>query len=62
MQRRLSELEAESDFMPEVGNSRDGISESTFNSIYADSSSSEYLEKLNEIREAIEEKPIFREF
>ena len=62
MQRRLSELEAESDFMPEVGNNRDGISESTFNSIYADSSSSEYLEKLNEIREAIEEKPIFREF
>ena len=62
MQRRLSELEAESDFMPEVGNNRDGISESTFNSIYADSSSSEYLEKLNEIRDAIEEKPIFREF
>tara|TARA_B100001029_G_C15036561_1_gene440539 strand:- start:1022 stop:1612 length:591 start_codon:yes stop_codon:yes gene_type:complete len=62
MQRRLSELEAESDFMPEIGNNRDGISESAFNSIYADSSSSEYLEKLNEIREAIEEKPIFQEF
>ena len=62
MQRRLSELEAESDFMPEVGNNRDGISESAFNSIYADSSSSEYLERLNEIRETIEAKPIFQGF
>ena len=62
MQRRLSELEAESDFMPEVGINRDGISESAFNSIYADSSSSEYLERLNEIRETIEAKPIFQGF
>ena len=62
MQRRLSELLAESDFMPDVGNNRDGISESTFNSVYADSSSSEYLERLNEIRETIEAKPIFQGF
>ena len=62
MQRRLSELESESDFMPEVGNNRDGISESAFNSMYADSGSTEYLEKLNEIREAIEAKPIFQNF
>ena len=62
MQRRLSALESESDFMPEVGNNRDGISESAFNSMYADSGSTEYLEKLNEIREAIEAKPIFQNF
>ena len=42
--------ESESDFMPEVGNNRDGISESAFNSMYADSGSTEYLEKLNEIK------------
>ena len=62
MQRRLSALESESDFMPEVGNNRDGISESAFNSMYADSGRTEYLEKLNEIREAIEAKPIFQNF
>ena len=53
MQKRLSELKAESDFMPEVGNNRDGLPESTFNAIYADSSSTEYIQRMNEIREAI---------
>ena len=60
MQKRLSELKAESDFMPEVGNNRDGLPESTFNAIYADSNSTEYIQKMNEIREAIEAKPIFQ--
>ena len=61
MQKRLSELKAESDFMPEVGNNRDGLPESTFNAIYADSSSAEYVQRMNEIREAIEAKPIFQD-
>ena len=61
MQKRLSELKAESDFMPEVGNNRDGLPESTFNAIYADSSSAEYIQRMNEIREAIEAKPIFQD-
>jgi len=61
MQKRLSELKAESDFMPEVGNNRDGLPESTFNAIYADSSSAEYNQRMNEIREAIEAKPIFQD-
>ena len=60
MQKRLSELRTESDFMPEVGNNRDGLSESTFNAIYADSNSTEYIEKMNEIREAIDAIPIFQ--
>ena len=60
MQKRLSELRTESDLMPEIGNSRDGLSESTFSAIYADSSSAEYIQKVNEIREAIEGKPIFQ--
>jgi len=60
MQKRLSELRTESDFMPEVGNNRDGLSESTFNAIYADSSSTEYIQKMNEIREAIDAIPIFQ--
>ena len=61
MQKRLSELKAESDFMPEVGNNRDGLPESTFTAIYADSSSAEYIQRMNEIREAIEAKPIFQD-
>ena len=60
MQKRLSELRSESDFMPEVGNNRDGLSESTFSAIYADSSSAEYIQKMNEIKDAIEAKPIFQ--
>jgi len=60
MQKRLSELRTESDFMPEIGNNRDGLSESTFSAIYADSSSAEYIQKVNEIRDAIEAKPIFQ--
>ena len=61
MQKRLSELKAESDFMPEVGNNRDGLPESTFTAIYANSSSAEYIQRMNEIREAIEAKPIFQD-
>ena len=60
MQKRLSELRTESDFMPEVGNNRDGLSESTFNAIYTDSNSTEYIQKMNEIREAIDAIPIFQ--
>ena len=61
MQKRLSELRTESDFMPEVGNNRDGLSESTFNAIYSDKSSKEYTQKMNEIREAIDAIPIFQD-
>ena len=61
MQKRLSELRTESDFMPEVGNNRDGLSESTFNAIYSDKSSKEYAQKMNEIREAIDAIPLFQD-
>ena len=60
MQKRLSELRTESDFMPEIGDNRDGLSESTFTAIYADSSSTEYIQKVDEIKNAIEAKPIFK--
>ena len=60
LQRRLTNIETETDLIPEVGSNRDGISESDFNAIYADRSSAEYLERINEIKIAIESKPIFQ--
>ena len=60
LQRRLANVEIESDLIPEVGSNRDGISESDFNAIYADRSSAEYIERINEIKIAIESKPIFQ--
>jgi hypothetical protein len=47
--------------MPVVGNNRDGIPESDFTAIYNDRSSSEYQERLNEIEEMINSKPLFRD-
>ena len=61
MQRRLANSQAESDYMPVVGNNRDGIPESDFTAIYNDRSSSEYQERLNEIEEMINSKPLFRD-
>ena len=60
LQRRLANVETESDLIPEVGSNRDGISESDFNAIYADRNSADYVERINEIRIAIESKPIFQ--
>ena len=60
LQRRLANVETESDLIPEVGSNRDGISESDFNAIYADRNSADYAERINEIRIAIESKPIFQ--
>ena len=60
LQRRLTNIETETDLIPEVGSNRDGISESDFNAIYADRSSAEYIERINEIKISIESKPIFQ--
>ena len=60
MQRRLSQILTESDYMPEVSNNRDGISETDFNAIYIDRNSTEYKRRLEEIRSLINARPLFQ--
>jgi len=60
MQKRMTNLQTESDYMPEVGGSRDGISESDFNAIYNDRNSSEYRQRLLEIQSLIDSRPLFQ--
>jgi hypothetical protein len=60
MQKRMTNLQTESDYMPEVGGSRDGISESDFNAIYNDRNSSEYRQRLLEIQSFIDSRPLFQ--
>lgn len=60
LQARITNMESESDFMPEVGNSRDGISEADFGVIYRDRNSTEYAARMTEIRNLIEGLPLFQ--
>lgn len=60
MQQRLSATSSESDYMPEVGNNRDGLSESDFVSQYRDRNSPEYQQRLNDIQALIDARPLFR--
>ncbi|MDA0689931.1 MAG: hypothetical protein O2948_14955 [Proteobacteria bacterium] len=60
MQARIIDMESESDFMPEVGSNRDGISEADFNVIYQDRNSYEYAARIEQIRDLIEERPLFQ--
>ena len=59
MQNRLAELQSESDYMPEVGNNRDGLSETDFNALYTDRNSPQYAHRLAEIQVLIDSRPIF---
>ena len=60
MQQRLADLQTETDYMPEVGNNRDGISESDFNALYIDRNSVEYNQRLDEIQAIIDARPLFQ--
>lgn len=59
MQGRLANIQDESDYMPEVGNSLDGLSETDFNAIYTDRNSPQYRERLDEIQTLIDSRPLF---
>ncbi|MEQ8954819.1 MAG: hypothetical protein RL120_11855, partial [Gammaproteobacteria bacterium] len=59
IQERMSKVVEESDYMPQVGNNRDGISETDFVAIYRDRSSPEYQQRLAEIQSLIESRPLF---
>jgi hypothetical protein len=60
MQRRMANLQTETDYMPEVGSNRDGISESDFSAIYSDRNSVEYRQRLAEIQALIDSRPMFQ--
>lgn len=60
MQERLANLQSESDYMPEVGNNRDGLSETDFNAIYRDRNSPQYRQRLQQIQDLITARPIFQ--
>ena len=59
LQQRMANLSDESDYMPEIGNNRDGLSEDDFNALYADRNSPEYQGRLAEIEELILSRPLF---
>lgn len=62
LQRRVSELENESDYMPSAGNNRDGLSEADFATIYRDRNSPEYEQRILEIQRMIADRPLFQNF
>lgn len=59
MQQRLATIQRESDYMPEVGDSRDGLSESDFNAMYTDRNSPVYQQRIADIRKSVESRPLF---
>lgn len=59
MQDRLANLQNESDYMPQVGSNRDGLSETEFNAMYTDRSSPQYVQRLAEIQTLIDSRPLF---
>ena len=60
MQKRLATLQTESDYMPEVGDNRDGLSESDFAAIYSDRNSPEYQRRLADIQALIKTRALFK--
>lgn len=59
MQIRLGVIQSESEYMPAIGNNRDGLSESDFNAIYQNRNSQEYQNRLREIETMINNSPVF---
>jgi uncharacterized protein YpmS len=62
MQERMSNLQSETDYMPEGGSNRDGLSESDFNAIFQDRNSIEYQQRLQEIEVQVYSRPLFSIF
>ena len=60
MQSRLSAIESENDYMPQIGNNRDGMSELDFASLYDDRNSIKYEQRIADIEALILARPLFR--
>jgi hypothetical protein len=59
LQARFIKVKDESEYMPTVGNNRDGISESDFTKLYQDRNSEQYLERMNQINELVLNTSVF---
>lgn len=62
IQRRMSALRADADYMPEVGDNRDGLTQDDFNELYRDTGSVAYRQRLAEIQLLIESSRVFAGF
>lgn len=58
IQERLAALTNESDYLPIVGDNRDGIPETDFNALYRDNLA-EYQRRVNEIENLVYARPLF---
>ena len=58
-QRRVIALSDDTEYMPVVGNNRDGMTEAAFSDQYRDRSSTEFAQRLREIQTMIAERPFF---
>jgi len=58
-QRRVIALSDDSEYMPVVGNNRDGMTEAAFSDQYRDRGSAEFAERLREIQTLIAGRPFF---
>ena len=59
MQLRISQIQNESEYMPQVGNNRDGLSESDFNTQFTNRDSAQYQARVLEIQNLIDTRPLF---
>ena len=59
MQRRMSELRSDTDYMPAVGNNRDGLNQDDFSELYRDTGSLAYRQRIAEIQLLIESSRVF---
>lgn len=60
MQYRLSNLGSDTDYLPLMESSQDGLSESDFNALYGDQNSSDYQQRIQEIETLIYQQPLFK--
>ena len=58
-QRRIIALSDDTEYMPVVGNNRDGMTEAAFSDQYRDRSSTEFAQRIREIQTMIAERPFF---
>lgn len=61
-QRRMIALEAESEYMPAVGNNRDGLTEADFSEQFTNRNSDEYRLRLAQIQALIYQQSLFQNF
>ena len=59
LQRRMSELRSDSEYMPTVGDNRDGLNQDDFSELYRDTGSLAYRQRVAEIQHLIESSRVF---